>query len=130
MRGWACGSGKSGQSNKVGRGDFLTPDRAIVMCSNIQMENVSEIPPNEAGRPLPMPDGRPVPCFFGRRFLTFHDLVEIGLVSNAMTLRRLIAEGRFPPPLEMGRRIRLWDAIELEEFVARLAAERNKKAAV
>jgi predicted DNA-binding transcriptional regulator AlpA len=75
---------------------------------------------------LPLPDGHPVPCFFGRRFLTFKDLVEIGFVNNDMTLRRLISEGRFPPPLEMGRRIRLWDALELQALVDRLAANRSK----
>lgn len=74
---------------------------------------------------LPMPDGRPVPVFFGRRFLTYADLVEIGFVNNAMTLRRLIAEGRFPPPLELGRKIRLWDALELQDLVDRLAAVRS-----
>ena len=66
---------------------------------------------------LPTPDGRPVPCFFGRRFLTYRDLVEIGFINNDMTLRRLIAEGRFPPPLEMGRKIRLWDALELQALL-------------
>lgn len=74
---------------------------------------------------LPMPDGRPVPCFFGRRFLTYADLVEIGFVNNAMTLRRLIAEGRFPPPLELGRKLRLWDALELQALVDRLGEERR-----
>jgi hypothetical protein len=82
----------------------------------------------EALKPLPMPDGRPVPCFFGRRFLTYRELVEIGFVNNAMTLRRLIAEGRFPPPLELGRKIRLWDALELQALLDRLAAERGERA--
>ncbi len=75
---------------------------------------------------LPMPDGRPVPCFFGRRFLTYRELVEIGFVNNAMTLRRLIAEGRFPAPLELGRKIRLWDVLELQDLVDRLARERGE----
>jgi predicted DNA-binding transcriptional regulator AlpA len=74
---------------------------------------------------LPQPDGHPVPCFFGRRFLTYRDLVEIGLINNAMSLRRLIAEGRFPPPLALGRQIRLWDALELQNLIDRLAAERQ-----
>jgi predicted DNA-binding transcriptional regulator AlpA len=47
---------------------------------------------------------------------------------NAMTLRRLIAEGRFPPPPELGRKIRLWDAVELQSFVDRLAAARPRAA--
>jgi predicted DNA-binding transcriptional regulator AlpA len=74
---------------------------------------------------LPMPDRRPVPCFFGRRFLTARELLQIGLVRNHMTLRRLIAEGRFPPPLELGRKIRLWDALELQTLVDRLGAARD-----
>jgi hypothetical protein len=76
---------------------------------------------------VPQPDGKPTPLFFGRRFLTYRDLIEIGFVNNAMTLRRLIAEGRFPPPLALGRQIRLWDALELQALVDRLAAERNGK---
>jgi predicted DNA-binding transcriptional regulator AlpA len=76
---------------------------------------------------IPMPDSQPVPCFFGRRFLTYRELVEIGLVNNAMTLRRWIAEGRFPPPLIFGRRVRLWDALELQDLVNRLAEERSEK---
>src|SRR6516225_6954144 len=78
---------------------------------------------------LPQPDGRPVPLFFGRRFLTYRDLVEIGFINNAMTLRRLIAEGRFPSPLALGRQLRLWDALELQALVDHLAAERNDKRA-
>ena len=74
-----------------------------------------------------MPDGRPVPCFFGRRFLTRYHLFEIGIVPNDMTLRRLIDEGRFPAPLELGRRLRLWDVLEVQALVDRLAAERNQK---
>ena len=73
---------------------------------------------------IPMPNGKPVPCFFGRRFLSFADLIEIGFVNNAMSLRRLIAEGRFPPPLALGRKLRLWDALELQDLVDRLKAER------
>lgn len=90
------------------------------------IEILSTEPSRRLPQPLPMPDGKPTPVFFGRRFLTYRDLLEIGFVNNAMTLRRLIAEGRFPPPLALGRQIRLWDAIELQELVDRLAAERNK----
>ncbi len=81
----------------------------------------------EALKPLPMPDGRPVPLFFGRRFLTYRELIEIGFVNNAMTLRRLIAEGRFPPPLELGRKIRLWDVLELQALIERLADARGHR---
>jgi predicted DNA-binding transcriptional regulator AlpA len=114
--------------NRVG--EYLTPKITSETCSNIVMAQTIDIAGNDhnGGRPLeplPMPGTRPVPCFFGRRFLTFADLIEIGFVSNAMTLRRLIAERRFPPPLALGRRLRLWDALELHEFVERLAAERS-----
>jgi predicted DNA-binding transcriptional regulator AlpA len=82
---------------------------------------------HEALKQLPTPDVRPVPQFFGRRFLTYRELVEIGLVNNAMTLRRLITEGRFPPPLELGRKIRLWDVLELQALIERLAGERGHR---
>lgn len=73
---------------------------------------------------LPMPDGRPVPCFFGRRFLSYRELVATGLVDNDMTLRRWIAEGLFPPPLKFGRKVRRWDVLELQAMIERLAGER------
>jgi predicted DNA-binding transcriptional regulator AlpA len=135
-------------------GDFLTPEINSGTCSNVAMEAIIDLeilgeepprplqalpmpdvdleilgeePPSKVLQALPMPDGRPVPLFFGRRFLTYQDLVAIGFVSNAMTLRRLIAEGRFPPPLELGRKLRLWDALELHALVERLAAARKGK---
>jgi predicted DNA-binding transcriptional regulator AlpA len=125
----ACGPQKSEP------GDFLTPEINSGTCSNVAMETIIDLeilgekPPStvlQALQAVPMPDGRPVPVFFGRRFLNYQDLVAIGFVSNAMTLRRLIAEGRFPPPLELGRKLRLWDALELHELVERLAAARGE----
>ena len=94
----------------------------------LDLEICADEPPLARPRnPLPMPDGKPVPVFFGRRFLSRYDLFEIGLVPNDVTLRRLIAEGRFPQPLELGRRLRLWDVLELQAFVDRLAAAREQK---
>jgi hypothetical protein len=94
----------------------------------IDLEVVAvELPAQQLRQPLPMPDGKPIPCFFGRRFLNRRDLIQIGIVPNDMTLRRLIAEGRFPPPLELGRRLRLWDVLELQALVDRLAAARDQK---
>jgi hypothetical protein len=87
----------------------------------------AELPAHQLRQPLPMPDGRPVPCFFGRRFLTRYDLFAIGIVPNDVTLRRLIDEGRFPAPLELGRRLRLWDVLEIQALVERLVAARNQK---
>jgi hypothetical protein len=94
----------------------------------LDLEIVGGAQPARQAPRLRMPDGRPVPVFFGRRFLTYRDLVEIGFVNNAMTLRRLVAEGRFPAPLKFGRKIRLWDALELQSLVDRLATERGAKA--
>jgi predicted DNA-binding transcriptional regulator AlpA len=76
---------------------------------------------------LPEPDGRPVPLFFGRRFLSFRDLVAIGFVGNWVTLNRLMAEGRFPRPLKLGQQLRLWDALELQDQIDRLKAERDQQ---
>ena len=73
-----------------------------------------------------MPDGRPVPTFFGRRFLTARELLQTGLVRNFVTLRRLMNEGRFPRPLLIGRKLRVWDVLELQALLDRLAAERGK----
>jgi predicted DNA-binding transcriptional regulator AlpA len=75
--------------------------------------------------PLPMPDGRPVPLFFGRRFLTAKEVLATGLVRNFMTLQRLMNEGRFPRPLLIGRKLRVWDAMELQALLDRLATERD-----
>jgi predicted DNA-binding transcriptional regulator AlpA len=76
---------------------------------------------------LPHPGGLPVPCFFGRRFLTARELIATGLVRNHVTLRRLIAEERFPPPLQIGRKLRVWDCLELQALIDRLAAARGGK---
>jgi predicted DNA-binding transcriptional regulator AlpA len=74
---------------------------------------------------LPMPDGKPVPLFFGRRFLTAREVLATGLVRNHETLRRLMAEGRFPQPLLIGRKLRVWDTLELQALIDRLALERE-----
>jgi predicted DNA-binding transcriptional regulator AlpA len=75
-----------------------------------------------------MPDGHPVPTFFGRRFLTARELIATGLVRNFVTLRRLMDEGRFPRPLLIGRKLRVWDVLELQALIDRLAGERGKQA--
>jgi hypothetical protein len=59
--------------------------------------------------PLPAPDGKPAPCFFGREVL-----------NN----RQLVAGCRFAPALELGRKILLGDASELQGLIERLPAER------
>lgn len=71
------------------------------------------------------PDGRSMPCFFGRRFLTARELIATGLVRNHVTLRRLIAEGRLPAPLLVGRKLRVWDVLELQALIDRLGGERG-----
>jgi predicted DNA-binding transcriptional regulator AlpA len=76
---------------------------------------------------LPAPDSRQ-PCFFGRRFLTARELIATGLVRNHVTLRRLIAEKRFPPPLLIGRKLRVWDVLELQALIDRLAGGKEPAA--
>jgi hypothetical protein len=81
----------------------------------------------DVSAPLPMPNGEPLPLFFGRRFLTARELIATGLVRNHVTLRRLIAEQRFPAPLLVGRKLRVWDVLELQALIDRLAGERGGK---
>jgi hypothetical protein len=68
-----------------------------------------------------------VPLFFGRRFLTARELIATGLVRNHVTLRRWIAEKRFPAPLLIGRKLRVWDTLELQNLIDRLAVERQEQ---
>ena len=44
-----------------------------------------------------------------------------------VTLRRLMAEGRFPRPLLIGRKLRVWDVLELQALLDRLAREREER---
>jgi predicted DNA-binding transcriptional regulator AlpA len=74
---------------------------------------------------LPMPTGEPVPLFFGRRFMTAREVIATGLVRNHVTLQRLMNEGRFPRPLLIGRKLRVWDVLELQDLIDRLAEERD-----
>jgi predicted DNA-binding transcriptional regulator AlpA len=75
---------------------------------------------------LPRPPGEPVPQFFGRRFMTAKEVISTGLVRNHVTLQRLMDEGRFPRPLLIGRKLRVWDCLELQALVDRLSEERAK----
>jgi predicted DNA-binding transcriptional regulator AlpA len=75
---------------------------------------------------LPRPSGEPVPQFFGRRFMTAREVIATGLVNNHVTLQRLMNEGRFPRPLLIGRKLRVWDTLELQALIDRLAEERAK----
>jgi predicted DNA-binding transcriptional regulator AlpA len=68
----------------------------------------------------------PVPCFYGRRFLTFIELVEIGLVNNRPQLGLMIRSGQFPQPIYLSPRRPLWDAEELAEFIELRRTERDK----
>lgn len=45
----------------------------------------------------------------------------------AMSLRRLIAEGRFPAPLKLGQQLRLWDIVEISDLIDKLKAERDQQ---
>jgi predicted DNA-binding transcriptional regulator AlpA len=53
---------------------------------------------------------RPVPEFFGRRYLRADELIEIGIVSNRATLDRWVRERKFPPPLRLHKTL-LWDTL-------------------
>jgi predicted DNA-binding transcriptional regulator AlpA len=74
---------------------------------------------------LQKPPGEPVPQFFGRRFLTAREVIATGLVRNHVTLQRLMNQGRFPRPLLIGRKLRVWDVLELQDLIDRLAEERD-----
>ncbi len=75
--------------------------------------------------PLAAPNTPPVHEFFGRRYLRCAELIEIGVVPNRVTLRRLISAGLFPKPLRLSARVLLWDSNEIAALVDRLAAERD-----
>jgi predicted DNA-binding transcriptional regulator AlpA len=68
---------------------------------------------------------RPVPCFYGRRFLRFRELVEVGLVNNRPHLNNLIRAGLFPRPIYLSPRRPLWDAEELAALLERRKADRD-----
>jgi len=69
-------------------------------------------------------DDRPPPQFYGRRYLRFAELVEIGLATNRPTLNALIARGLFPPPLRISARLLLWDVEEIAALLEQRRAER------
>ncbi len=65
------------------------------------------------------------PTFYGRRFLRFKELAEIGIVPpHRSTLDRWIAEGRFPKPIKLGERVIVWDASEIADLIAARKAMR------
>jgi predicted DNA-binding transcriptional regulator AlpA len=84
------------------------------------MEQITPIPTNSP------PRRRPSSSFFGRQFLAFSELVEIGLAPNRPTLRAMIKAGRFPPPIYLGPRMPRWDVVEIEELLGRLKAARDQ----
>jgi prophage regulatory protein len=57
------------------------------------------------------------------RMLRFADLKARRIVSNRMTLRRWVAEGRFPAPVALGPNTLAWRESEVAEFVESCAAE-------
>ena len=65
------------------------------------------------------------PEYQGRRFLRVNELISIGLVPNRQTLSAWVAEGRFPRPLYLGRRVPLFAVSEIAETLAARAAERR-----
>jgi predicted DNA-binding transcriptional regulator AlpA len=65
-------------------------------------------------------------AYRGRRFLRVAELIEIGLIPNRQTLSAWIAEGRFPRPMYIGRRIPLFPVSEIVATLAQRAAERGQ----
>jgi predicted DNA-binding transcriptional regulator AlpA len=84
------------------------------------MENIAPIPTDDSP-----PRRRPIADFFGRRFLTFAELVEIGLATNRPQLSAAIKAGRFPPPIYLNQRQPRWDVTEIQETLDRLKANRE-----
>jgi predicted DNA-binding transcriptional regulator AlpA len=66
------------------------------------------------------------PAYRGRRFLRVKELIDIGLIPNRQTLSAWVAEGRFPPPLYMGRRVPLFPVSEIAAVLAARSAEREE----
>ena len=70
---------------------------------------------------------KPVPEFFGRRYLRADELVEIGVVANRTTLERLVRDGKFPPPLRLNRTT-LWDTLEVATALEQQRMKRESTA--
>jgi predicted DNA-binding transcriptional regulator AlpA len=53
-----------------------------------------------------------------KRYLRFCDLVDRGLITNRTTLANWIRDRGFPPGVLIGPNTRLWDADEIDAWIA------------
>jgi len=58
------------------------------------------------------------------KFLRFHDLVAMGILTNRMTLKRWIDDRGFPRPVKLGVNTAAYPAHEVEAWLNARAAER------
>jgi prophage regulatory protein len=62
-----------------------------------------------------------------QHLLSFESLVELGYVSNRVTLGRRIKRGEFPAPIRLGSRNVAWLKSEIEAWEEERIAERNSE---
>ncbi len=60
------------------------------------------------------------------RMLRYVDLVRLGIINNRQTLRRWVADGHFPAPVELGRNMLAWRAAEILDWIEKRADERDE----
>jgi predicted DNA-binding transcriptional regulator AlpA len=60
-----------------------------------------------------------------QKLLTFESLVELGYVSNRVTLSRRIRRGEFPAPIHVGSRNLAWLKSEIDAWEAEQIARRD-----
>ena len=60
------------------------------------------------------------------RFLRSRDLIDMGLVTNKMTLHRLVMKGAFPAPIKVGR-ANLWRDTEINSHIDALTEARDRR---
>jgi predicted DNA-binding transcriptional regulator AlpA len=62
------------------------------------------------------------------KYLRFHDLVALGILTNRMTLKRWIDDQGFPRPIKLGHSTAVYPADAVEAWIAQ-RAQREPKAA-
>lgn len=65
----------------------------------------------------------------GKRLLRFKDLKKLGFVSSRVQLKRMIADGRFPPPIRLGPNSVAWLGEEYDAVIDKLIDERDSEIA-
>ena len=68
--------------------------------------------------------------YIGRRYISFSELIDLGVVDNRATLTLWIHAGVFPRPIKLagptGKSLR-WVAVEIAQLIATRCAERDEK---